>query len=82
MGRKGQVRNINPINWLNSQPLFRLRITALGKLRNNVEGLCGTFDDNNQNDFLTNSGRLTDDVDELLKSWVAYGYGNDKLVIN
>jgi len=55
----------------------RLRISAWSPLRYQVEGVCGNFDDNQDNDLTGSDGQQysLQNVDEFVNSWIIEGYG-------
>ncbi|XP_078491468.1 IgGFc-binding protein-like [Ciona intestinalis] len=52
----------------------RVRIHAWQELREQVEGLCGDFDDDASNDFRTSWGEVTTNLTTFVRSWEASGY--------
>lgn len=57
--------------------LFRLRVSAWGKLRGQLEGLCGDFDELSSNDFMTPTGEIVENITNFVNSWVIGGYDSE-----
>lgn len=49
-------------------------------MRGKVEGLCGDYDSNTENDFVTPDGNTVENAMEFVKSWKVLGYHAKKLV--
>ncbi|XP_039259400.2 IgGFc-binding protein-like isoform X1 [Styela clava] len=52
----------------------RLRIMAWARLKGTMEGLCGDFNDDQSNDFMTPEGTIVTEIDEFVNSWIEPGY--------
>ena len=51
--------------------IFRIKIIVRKKLKNKVEGLCGTFNDDISDDLMTSEGSVSDSLENFISSWTS-----------
>lgn len=56
---------------------YRLRMSAWGQLKGKMEGLCGDFNDDPSNDYMTPEGNIENATTTFVNSWKVDGYNTE-----